>query len=151
MPLPIEDGEAGSSVRAKINQAFTDIAALAGAEPYPVVATFANLPASPAEGTTYIVSQASGVFFINRRPAGFYRYSGGVWVYMGEVPDSYFTDETMVFSDNTDPTKKAKFQLSGITAGQTRTLTFPDKDGVIATLSDIVSSGPSAKKPHLWT
>lgn len=141
MPLPIANGESGASVRAKINQAFADLDALAGAEPYPAVATFASLPGSAAEGTTYIVSQSSGIYFINRRPAGFYRYSGGVWVYLGEVPDSYFTDETMVFSDNTDPTKKAKFELSGITAGATRTLTFPDGNGVIARVSDLPSAG----------
>jgi hypothetical protein len=141
MPLPISNGESGSSVRDKINQAFADLAALAGAEPYPAVATFASLPASPADGTTYIVSQASGVYFINRKPAGFYRHSGGAWVYLGEVPDSYFSDSIMVLTDNADQTKRARFEVSGVTSGQTRTLTIPDKDGVIATLGDISGGG----------
>ena len=35
-------------------------------------------------------------------------------------------DSLFTIQDNSDPTKQANFQLSGITAGQTRTLTLPD-------------------------
>ncbi len=38
------------------------------------------------------------------------------------------SDSTTYFVDNVDSTKKVQFQLSGITAGQTRTITFPDSD-----------------------
>lgn len=37
--------------------------------------------------------------------------------------------------DNADATKKLVFQLSGVTAGQTRTLTIPDLSGTIALLT----------------
>jgi len=46
-------------------------------------------------------------------------------------------DNAFTIQDNVDPTKQAQFQLSGITAGQTRTYTLPDANGTIA---DIASS-----------
>lgn len=42
------------------------------------------------------------------------------------VKDSVFT-----IQDNSDTTKQLQFQLSGITSGQTRTLTIPDSSGTI--------------------
>ena len=36
------------------------------------------------------------------------------------------TDSSTTFQDNVDNTKKFQFQVSGVTAGQTRTLTVPD-------------------------
>lgn len=44
-------------------------------------------------------------------------------------------DNEFILVDNVDATKKAAFQLSGITTGNTRTLTVPDFDGTIATLA----------------
>lgn len=35
-------------------------------------------------------------------------------------------DNALTLQDNSDPTKQAQFQLSGITAGQTRVMTLPD-------------------------
>ena len=52
----------------------------------------------------------------------------GVWV-----------DDTNEFIDEADNTKRLEFELSGITTGNTRTLTVPDADGTIA-----LSSGSSA-------
>ena len=46
-----------------------------------------------------------------------------------------FVDNVFTLIDNLSATKKMQFQLSGITAGQTRTLTAPDYDGTIATLA----------------
>jgi hypothetical protein len=46
------------------------------------------------------------------------------------LPDSLFT-----LKDNASPTKKLQFQLSSITAGNTRTLTVPDASGTLAILS----------------
>ena len=45
-----------------------------------------------------------------------------------------FIDNKFLISDDGDATKKAAFQLSGITAGQTRTLTVPNASGTLATL-----------------
>lgn len=42
-----------------------------------------------------------------------------------------FTDSTFFIKDNSDATKVAQFQCSGITAGQTRTLTVPDASGTL--------------------
>lgn len=103
---------------------------------YQEVLNFAALPASPAEGVTYIVLQSSGVFFVNRRPAGLYRYTSGNWVYLGEVPDGYFTDSIATFYDDADISKKARFELSGISTGTTRTLIVPDASGTIALTND---------------
>lgn len=43
------------------------------------------------------------------------------------------TDSTTTIQDESDNTKKFKFQASGVSAGQTRTLTVPDFDGTLAT------------------
>jgi len=44
-------------------------------------------------------------------------------------------DNAFTIQDNTDPTKQAQFQLSGITTGTTRTYTLPDTTTTIAGLS----------------
>lgn len=112
-----------------------------GGNRYPEVANFAALPAAPAPGTTYLVLEPQGVRFVNYKAAGLYRYTGS-WVYLGPVPEGYFTDNVLTFYDDADPSKRAKLELSGITAGALRTLALPDKDGTIATLADVVP-GPT--------
>lgn len=42
------------------------------------------------------------------------------------TPTLTVLDNALTLQDNSDPTKQAQFQLSGITAGQTRTFTLPD-------------------------
>lgn len=49
---------------------------------------------------------------------------------IGEVPDS-----SLRVVDNVDATKKIAFEASGITTGNTRTMTIPDFDGTLATLA----------------
>jgi len=128
----------GTPVRSLTNQFLRDvIATLAtkadiGTERYQEVANFAALPASPAVGDTYVVLAASGVPFINKREAGLYRWSGSAWVYLGPTPEGYFTDNVLTFFDDADPTKQGRLQLSGITPGLTRTLSWPNQDGTIA-------------------
>lgn len=46
-----------------------------------------------------------------------------------------FQDSLFALADNSDRTKKVQFQVSGVTTGNTRTLTVPDFDGTIATLA----------------
>lgn len=46
------------------------------------------------------------------------------------------TDSSVTFADDGDPTKKLAFQVSGVTAGQTRTVTIPDKSGTMMMTSD---------------
>ena len=74
-----------------------------------------------------------------------FRKTGGTWVYQSTVDLRGFTGSTATgggiggseteFSDsqfrvfnNTESTKKVAFDVSGVTAGNTRTLTVPDKD-----------------------
>lgn len=105
---------------------------------YPEAANYSALPGSAADGATYVVLTAQGIPFINRKDSGIYRYSGGSWVYLGAVPEGYYTDNILSFFDDGDASKQAKFQLSGISTGTTRTLSWPDKNGTIACLDDIV-------------
>lgn len=44
-------------------------------------------------------------------------------------------DSNLLLQDNAGATKQARFECSGISAGQTRVLTVPDYDGTIATLA----------------
>ena len=107
-----------------------------GGASYPEVLTFGALPTGQSEGATYIVLQASGVPFINRRAAGMYRFTSGQWAYLGEVPDGYFADNVLRFFDNADPTKQLALELSGISGGTLRTLTVPDASGTVALTND---------------
>ncbi len=57
-------------------------------------------------------------------------FTGSVDVAAGLV----VSDATFQIKDDADPTKIATFQLSSISAGQTRTLTVPDGSGTLALL-----------------
>lgn len=61
-----------------------------------------------------------------------------------DIPDSTFS-----LADNTDSTKKLAFQLSGITTGNTRTLTVPDADGTLALTSNKLSVFASTTSAEL--
>lgn len=121
-----------------------------GGASYAEVLNFSALPAIPEDGTTCIVLQPQGVWLINRKPAGLYRFTAGVWVYLGEVPDGYFVDNVLRFFDNSDASKQLAFELGGITSGNVRTLTVPDKSGTIATLSDI-AGGSALPASTAWS
>lgn len=53
-------------------------------------------------------------------------WNGSAWA--APTAGSEFADDTFRIQDNGDPTKEIAFQASGITAGQTRTITMPDAD-----------------------
>jgi len=50
-------------------------------------------------------------------------------------------DTLLILEDDGDTTKKAALQLSGVTAGQTRVLTVPDKNITLAGIADITDAG----------
>lgn len=51
------------------------------------------------------------------------KYYSGAWA---DVGGTTFLDSLFTLQDNSDITKQARFELSGITTGTTRTFTFPD-------------------------
>lgn len=114
---------------------------------YPEVANFAALPAAGDHDTeTYVCLASQGVYFVNRKPAGFYYSDGANWNHVGDLPEDYFTDSILQISDDADPTKICKFQLSSITAGNTRTLTVPDASGTIMLVGNAPATHATSHK-----
>jgi hypothetical protein len=113
-----------------------------------VVADSSLLPVTlgtPALDSVYLAKAGSGVWLINRKPAGLYcrtanNGDAADWTYLGAFPEVN-ADGNWALYNSTDPTKEMKFDVSGITTGQTRTLTVPDANGTIALTSDITGGG----------
>lgn len=111
------------------------------------VDVYADLPITvgvPPLESVFLVLNPSGAWLINRHPAGLYIRTGNAgaltdWTYADAFPD-VFNDENFQIYDGADPTKTLMFQLSGISAGTTRTLTAPDASGTIA----LVGAAPTA-------
>jgi hypothetical protein len=62
---------------------------------------------------------------------------GGVWTSAAPA----FFDDLFAIKDNSDPTKIAIFQASGINTGTTRTFTLPNQSGTLALLTDLTATG----------
>jgi len=100
------------------------------------VNTFADLPDVVANADkTYIVLTSTGAFWSKRK--GLYYSDGITWSRLSN-PTLKVNDTEMKIVDDVDPTKELQFQLDTISTGTTRTLTIQDKDGIVATLSDIL-------------
>jgi hypothetical protein len=107
------------------------------------VQTFADLSLSTAAAplnSAWLVREASGLYFLTRKPAGIYirTATGGIdrsadYTYASAFPD-VFSDANFTVYDDADSTKNLQFQLSGITTGQVRTLTVPDASGTLPLL-----------------
>jgi hypothetical protein len=98
------------------------------------VQNFSALPetlGTPAVDSAYLVREAEGTWLLARKPAGIYIRTANTgvraddWTHAGAFPD-VFNDANFLLYDNDDSTKNLAFQLSGITAGATRTITVPD-------------------------
>jgi hypothetical protein len=109
------------------------------------VQNFSALPetiGTPAVDSAYLVREAEGTWLLARKPAGIYIRTAdtGVrvddWTHASAFPDVFSDAAFTVYSDG-DSTKNLQLSLSGITTGQTRTLTVPNKSGTIATTNDI--------------
>jgi hypothetical protein len=111
------------------------------------VATYTDLPldGTAALNTAWLVREASGTWLIARKPAGIYirTATAGVsrdadYTYAGILPD-VFNDANFLLYDNADSSKNLAFQLSGISASTTRTLTVPNASGTIALTSQLAT------------
>jgi hypothetical protein len=111
-----------------------------------VVDSSADLPVTlgtPALDSVYLAKVGSGVWLINRKPAGLYVRvaNNGVaadWTYLGAFPEVNSSANWELY-DGTDPTKELKFNLADIAPATTRTLTVPDSSGTVAILPTISS------------
>ena len=90
---------------------------------------------TPAVGDVYLAKAGSGVWLINRRPAGLYRRTANNgnlddWTYLSAFPEVQADSRFRIYNA-TDATKEVAFSASGITTGTTRTLTVPDASGTL--------------------
>lgn len=100
---------------------------------------------SPAIDSAYLVRKGSGIYFINRKPAGIWvreLNNGNLddWKYAGTFSDLYRDANFRIIND-VDTSKQIAFSASLIGANQTRTINVPNKN---VTLDD---SGDSRE----WT
>jgi hypothetical protein len=89
---------------------------------------------NPALDSVYLAKAGSGLWLINRKPAGLYcrvANDGDLddWTHLGAFPEVNSSANWALY-DGTDTTKQLKFDLTGISASTTRTLTAPDRSGV---------------------
>ena len=106
----------------------------------------ADLPVTvgtPAVNSAYLVRKGQGLYFLTRKPAGIWvreLNNGNLndWKYAGTFSDLYRDANFRIIND-TDTSKELAFSLSGISTGQTRTLTVADGNGTISVLPTITS------------
>lgn len=111
---------------------------------------YADLPiaiGNPAVDSAYLVRKGSGVWLINRKPAGIYVRSGNTgsltdWEYAGVFPD-VFSDANFRVYNSSDSSKEFKFDVSAIAPTTLRTLSVSDQDGTIALSENVVSKQPT--------
>ena len=110
---------------------------------------YADLPVTlddPPIDSAYLVLKGSGVWLINRKPAGIYvrtANNGNLadWEYAGAFPD-VVSDANFRIYNSADSSKELKFDVSLINAATLRTLAVQDKDGTIALAEDVVEKQP---------
>lgn len=118
------------------------------------VSTFSQLPSAfSSNGKVYLVTQSTGIVFINRRERGLYISDGTNWSLIGDW-SAIMKDTDFVMWDDEDPTKKMRFELSTVGHNSTRVVTMPDesvnlgdvnstKNDVTAIKNQLVARGSS--------
>ena len=113
-----------------------------------VVADSSLLPVTlgtPALDAVYLAKAGSGVWLINRKPAGLYcrtanNGDAADWTYLGAFPEVN-ADGNWALYNSTDPTKELKFDLSGISSSTTRTWTAANRSGTVVVSDTSAGSG----------
>lgn len=97
------------------------------------VDTFGDLPsAATTNGEIWFVKQQTGVWLLNtRKQSGTYISDGANWIHTND-PLQYWIDDQILFKDGSDLTKQLAFELEDITTATTRTVNWPDKDGIVS-------------------
>lgn len=122
-----------------LNTFFFDVSQSGGGETWDgTVDTFAELPSAASNtGAIYLVRQKTGSqLTFNLRRSGFYESDGTNWNKISQV-QFMFSDDELTFSDDVDNTKQLGFQLSGISTGVRRVITWQDKDYTPADEADL--------------
>lgn len=107
--------QGGASFRADINNV---LAAIVG---------FNSGTTAPATTFAYMTWADTTSGWLKQRNA-----ANSVWIELWRLSDMALKDTTFTLINGADGTKKVVMQLAGITAGQTRTLTLPDADIIVA-------------------
>lgn len=66
-------------------------------------------------------------------------YNAGTGIWTGLIT-GVFSDAAFTLQDDIDPTKQARFQIAGFTAGTMRVFTLPDVSGTLAVLSGVAQT-----------
>lgn len=121
-----------------LNTFFFDISA---SSLYQEVNTFADLPDPTLNaGVTYHVINATGLWILGtRRQSGLYRSNGTSWILRNDI-SSLLIDSEFNIRDDADNTKGIRFVLDSLTTGLLRAITWPDKDGTVAMLDDVITA-----------
>lgn len=114
--------------------------------------TFADLPATPDNVLDiWGVRIATGIWLINRKPAGLYRWDIGSssWKHMSAFPEQHNSANFEIF-DDTDNTKRLIFDISNLSTATIRDIIMPDNN---VDLSLIISSDISLSSVTgtMWT
>lgn len=112
------------------------------------VVSYADLPlASQHNGELWLVLTSTGSFFL-RKEKGLYFSNGSSWTWMSDYQILY-DDSSTTFYDDGDNTKRAQFQLNGISPNNTRIITFPDKDITLAGINDPIKTAGVSQIPTI--
>jgi hypothetical protein len=99
----------------------------------------AYIETGSADPTTLSLSSPLGSLYLRSNGIVYIKYAAGVSAWApalttgtgGTLTSTALQDSTVYFADETDPTKKLFFQLSGIDNNTSRTLTVPNTSGTI--------------------
>jgi hypothetical protein len=113
-----------------------------------IVDTYSELPGTPDDVLDiWVVRTGSGIWLINRKPAGLYGWDIGSasWVHLSAFPNQHNTANFELF-DNADNTKRLKFNIVQIATGIIRNIFMPNKD---ITLFNEVANVDTISLSHL--